>query len=117
MHHRLRYRVTVGAAASADVIDIQAQGSEADTAKFADFVRQAAAQARQRNPRVVVLAGLSTNPSGQRVTTDQLQQAVAATRSFVDGYWLDIPAVGTACPRCGTPQPEVAVPLRELLNS
>ncbi|WP_225731407.1 MULTISPECIES: hypothetical protein [unclassified Nocardia] len=106
------------AAASADVIDIQAQGSEADTAKFADFVRRAAAQARQRNPHVVVLAGLSTNPSGQRVTTDQLRQAVAATRSFVDGYWLNIPAEGTACPRCGTPRPEVAVPLlRELLNS
>ncbi|MVU77410.1 hypothetical protein GPX89_09135 [Nocardia sp. ET3-3] len=59
----------------------------------------------------MVLAGLSTNPSGQTVTADQVHAALDATRSFVDGYWLNIPQAGTACPRCGTAQPQVAVTL------
>ncbi|WP_460720288.1 hypothetical protein [Nocardia heshunensis] len=111
----LRLGISAAAAKAADVIDIQAQGSESDTTRYADFVRQAAAAAHTANPNVVVLAGLSTNPSGQTVTPDQLRAAITATRSSVDGYWLNIPKAGQACPRCGTAQPQVAVAmLRQL---
>lgn len=107
-----------GAARDADVVDIQAQGSETDIATYVSFVRAAAAQAHRANPRVVVLAGISTNPSGQKVTSTQFAAAAEAVRPFVAGFWLNVPAAGTACPRCGTPQPQVAVPfLRSLLRT
>src|SRR6516162_2196740 len=80
----LRLGIAADAARYADVFDIQAQGSECNTEVYAKFVRQAAAQARQANPRVVVLAGISTQPSGQQVTVDDILRAIAATRDFVD---------------------------------
>ena len=40
-------------------------------------------------PHIIMLAGLSTSPSGHQITTAQLLAAVAATRSIVDGYWLN----------------------------
>lgn len=113
----LRLGISAAAAKAADVIDIQAQGSEADTSRYTDFVKQAAAAARAANPKVVVLAGISTNPSGQSVTADQVGAAIDATRSFVDGYWLNVPQAGNACPRCGTAQPQVAVALLRTMNA
>ena len=112
----LRLDLAAGAARHADAIDIQAQGSEADLATYVAFVRAAAAQARTANPRVLVFAGISTNPSGQQVTAAQFAAAVHAVRRYVSGFWLNIPAGGVACPRCGTPRPQVALPLlRSLL--
>jgi hypothetical protein len=112
----LRLGLAASAARHADAVDIQAQGAEADLAKYVTFVRAAAAQARAANPRVLVFAGISTNPSGQRVTAAQFAAAVNAVRWYVSGFWLNIPAGGAACPRCGTPQPQVALPLlRSLL--
>ena len=107
----LRLGLAASAARYADVIDIQAQGSETSLSRFTAFVKAAAAQARHANPHVIVLAGLSTNPSGQHVTSAQFTSAYLAVRPDVNGYWLNIPAQGTACPRCGTPQPKVAVAL------
>src|SRR6185369_10281111 len=72
----LRLQIAADAARYADVFDIQAQGSERNTELFASFVRQAAAQARQANPNVVVLAGISTQPSGQNVTADDIVRAI-----------------------------------------
>jgi len=55
---------------------------------YAGFVAAAAAQARAANPGVVIYAGLST----QRVSSAaQLLQDYEATRTVVDGYWLNIP--------------------------
>lgn len=114
----LRLGLAASAARYANVIDIQAQGSETDLGKYAAFVRAAAAQARHANPHVVVLAGISTNPSGQKVSSAQFTAAFMAVRPFVAGFWLNVPSGGTACPRCGKPQPQVAVPLlRDLLRS
>ncbi|HEU0276407.1 MAG TPA: hypothetical protein VFQ95_01090 [Rhodanobacteraceae bacterium] len=93
----------------ADVYEVQAQGAEANGAKFSSFVHAEARQVRASNPCVLVLAGLSTNPSGQRVTAQQVYAAAQSVRGNVDGYWLNIPAGGKACPRCGVPQPQVAV--------
>src|SRR5262249_60974464 len=64
------------------------------------FARHGAEYARQVHPHVVVLAGISTQPSGQQVTADDILRAIAATRYFVDGYWFNIPAPSEYCPRC-----------------
>jgi hypothetical protein len=97
------------AARYADVFDIQAQRFERTTELYASFVRQAAAQARQANPKVVVLAGLSTQPSGQTVTADDILRAIAATRDIVDGYWFNIPAPSAFDPLCTAFRPDIAI--------
>ena len=90
-----------------DVVELQAQSLERDTRTYATFVREAAAQARAANPRVAILAGLSTNPPGAEVTSEQLAAAIRVTRGIVDGYWLNIPGRGPRCPACNPPRPDV----------
>lgn len=90
-----------------DVLELQAQSLERDTSGYATFVREAAAQARAANPRVAILAGLSTNPPGTEVTSQQLTAAIHATSGVVDGYWLNIPGRGPRCPTCNPPRPDV----------
>jgi hypothetical protein len=107
----LRLGLAASAARYADVIDIQAQGSETSISTFAPFVAAATAQARSANKNVIVLAGISTNPDGQHVTSAELTTAYNAVRADVDGYWLNIPSGGRYCPKCGIPQPQVAIPL------
>jgi hypothetical protein len=91
------------------VLDLQAQGAEADPGLFASFVADAAAQARKANPNVKVLAGISTYPSGKTVTAAAIDQAAQAVRANVDGYWLNDPAASAACPACAGPYPQVAL--------
>ncbi|HUL26093.1 MAG TPA: hypothetical protein VLW44_10040 [Streptosporangiaceae bacterium] len=90
-----------------DVIELQAQSLERETGTYAAFVGAAAAQARRANPRVTVLAGLSTNPPGAPVSSQQLTAAIRATSGFVSGYWLNIPGRGPRCPACNPPRPEI----------
>jgi hypothetical protein len=87
----LRLGIAADAARYADVFDIQAQRFESDTKRYANFVKLAATQARQANPKVSVLAGISTQPFGPRVTADDILGAIMATRDVVDGYWFNIP--------------------------
>jgi hypothetical protein len=89
----------------ADTVELQAQSLERDPAAYATFVREAAAQARVANPNVTVLAGLSTNPPGAAVDSQQLSAAIQASRADVDGYWLNIPGNGPRCPTCNTARP------------
>ncbi len=106
----------IGAMAKcADIVEIQAQGAEANLALFRWFVDAEAQQARTANPHVLVLAGISTNPDGRRVSAQQLIEAVRAVRHAVNGFWLNIPAGGRYCPRCGKPQPQVALRLLQTL--
>jgi len=105
----LRLGIAAEAARYADVVDIQAQSAELDTEVYANFVLRAAAQARQANPKVLVFAGVSTNPNGQQVTADDILRAIAATRDYVDGYWLNIPQPGEYCPRCADFRPDIAI--------
>jgi hypothetical protein len=103
-------------ARSADVIELQAQSLERNRGTYAAFVRAAAAQARAANPRVTVLAGLSTNPPGAVVSSSQLATAIRATSGIVNGYWLNIPGQGARCPTCNAPRPDVGrAALREVL--
>ena len=93
----------------ADVVELQAQSLERDTGTYAAFVQAAAAQAAFANPRISVLAGLSTNPPGAPVDSRNLTDAIRATRSMVDGYWLNIPGRGPRCPTCNPPRPDIAI--------
>lgn len=102
------------AARNADIVDIQAQGLEGSS-QYTSFVTAAAAQAKAANPDVKVLAGLSTNPAGRAISAAVLAQDAESVRGAVDGYWLNIPSSGTACPTCGTARPQVAVPWLEQL--
>jgi hypothetical protein len=93
----------------ADVIELQAQSLERDTATYAAFVRAATSQADAARPGITVLAGLSTNPPGAPVNTLHLMSVIQATRSVVDGYWLNIPRKGPRCPTCNAPRPDIAI--------
>ena len=105
----LRLGIAGDAARYADVVDIQAQRFEFDAALYGSFVRQAATQARQSNPKVIVLAGLSTEPIGKSVTAEELLKAIAATRGFVDGYWMNIPEPSEYSPVARHFRPDIAV--------
>jgi hypothetical protein len=96
------------AARYADVFDIQSQRFERDTERYANFVRAAAAQARQANPKVLVLAGVSTQPGGHEVTADDILRAIQATRDFVDGYWFNIPEPSEYSPAVTEFRPDIA---------
>jgi len=93
----------------ADIVELQAQSLERDTATYAAFVRAATAQANAARPGITVLAGLSTNPPGAPVDTQQLTSAIQATRSAVNGYWLNIPGQGPRCPTCNASRPDIAI--------
>ena len=82
----------------ADVIELQAQSLERDTSSYAAFVRAAARQARAANPQVTVLAGLSTNPPGTAVTSQQLTAVIRATSGWSAGTGSTSPAVAHAAP-------------------
>lgn len=88
----------------ADAYVVQSQGLETNLNSFTPMVTQAASQARNANPAVFVLAGLSTGPQGHNVTGEQLADAGGSTGGSVDGYWLNIPQQSAFCPEC-TPQP------------
>ena len=102
-------------AASANWVEIQAQGLERNPSRYAAYIEEALGQIRLGNASAVVYAGLSTNPSGPPVSAAELVEDVRLTSSVVSGYWLNIPSQGTACPRCGQPQPQIAIDLFESL--
>ncbi len=91
----------------ADVVELQAQSLERDQTTYESFVRQAAAQARAGRPGVSVFAGLSTNPPGAPVDSQQLTAAYQASRSAVNGYWLNVPSAGPRCPTCNASRPDI----------
>lgn len=100
----------------ADVVEIQAQSLERDTATYTAFVRSASLQASAANPGITVLAGLSTNPPGAPVDSQPLTQAIQATQSLVNGYWLNIPGRGPRCPTCNAPRPDIAIQILQTLH-
>ena len=59
--------------------------------------------------KVMVLAGVSTQPSGQIVTADDILRAIDATREFVDGYWFNIPEPSEYSPAVTEFRPDIAV--------
>ena len=69
-------------------------GGEAD---FVNFVTQAALQAKAVNPKLVITAGLSTNPR-YRPTAQILYQESVDVQHIVDGFWLNLWATPWASP-------------------
>ena len=58
-------------------------------------------------PGLTVLAGLSTNPNGRVTTAATLNTDAHNVQASADGFWLNDPKQGPACPRClpnGAPQ-------------
>ena len=84
----LRCGIQAAAARAADIVEVQAQYLETDPAAYAAFVAAAAGQAREANPNVLVLSGISTtfteNP-------DVLEAAWRSVHGVVDGHYLNVP--------------------------
>jgi hypothetical protein len=99
------------AAKYADVYEIQAQGLEANTSAYSQFVSEAVAQAKAANPNVTIFAGLSTSPDGQTVTSAELYRDVLATQGEIGGYWLNIAGPSAYSPNVTQSNPLVAVGL------
>jgi hypothetical protein len=100
----------------AQVYEIQAQGAENNPILYRTLVMDIASQVRAVNPSAIVLAGLSTNPSGRSVRVSTLLQDIRQTRHEVRGYWFNIPQSGAYCPSCGVPQTEKAVKVLEYVK-
>jgi hypothetical protein len=93
----------------ADVVGLQSQSLERSTSTYSTFVRAATAQISAARPATRVLAGLSANPSGARVDSQQLTSDVQAVQSLVHGFWINIPRPGKRCPKCNLPRPDIAI--------
>lgn len=115
-YHGFEQTGWIGAMARcADGIVIQSQVAETNTRLYRRFVLTEVRQARAANLHVWMFAGLSTNPGGRTVTPRQLLRVTMAVRSSVAGFWLNIPASGHFCPRCGIPHPRRAYRLLQTL--
>lgn len=105
----------LAADAHPDVYEIQAQRYENDTTTSTNcgcyqwFVDQAVSEAAAVAPISEILAGLSTNPSGQTTTGQTLYTDTSDTDTAVAGYWLNVPVQSNSCPSCSpTGDPDVA---------
>lgn len=100
----------------ADGFEVQSQGTEGSP-DAVSFVTAAVNAARKARPGGVILAGLSTNPDGRKVTAGQMMVVYDAARhAGATGFWLNIPEAGPSCPRCGTPQTSVGIAFLHRLN-
>jgi hypothetical protein len=83
-----RCRIQGRAARAADVVEVQAQYLEGDPLAYRRFVAAAARQARDANPGVLVLSGLSTNFATE---PSVLLRAWRSVVGVVDGHYLNVP--------------------------
>ncbi len=95
-------------------VELQSQSTERDPTQYASFVSSASQQVIAADPSATVLAGLSTNPPGGPVDISELAADVAATRSMVSGYWLNVPDPGSSCPGCGPADPALGASLLKM---
>jgi hypothetical protein len=97
----IRLGIASVSAKVADIYNIQGQSQEFVAGKYVYYIGSVAAQARQANPSVMVMAGITTNSKGSNTPTpDELYEAVISTKSIVSGYWLNIPEIGPPCTAC-----------------
>jgi hypothetical protein len=108
-----------------DGVDVQLENIEDKPDEFEQTLRTMVHQIKEArkkadlSPDVPIFVGLSTAVVNKRIPTDALvsllKQDVSRTRDFVTGYWMAIPPKDL-CPRCGEPNPEVAVKLLQSLD-
>lgn len=93
-----------------DVVDVQAQFAQSSVSAYLKASRAALEDSAAANPKAIMLSGLSTNPSAGDPTPPQLLNIAHATfPSLVQGWWLNIPNPGTACPNCRPPRPDIGI--------
>jgi hypothetical protein len=85
----LRSGIIEASVANADVYETQAQRLQRDPAAYRAFVRDTVRRARDVDPQVRVLSGLSTHP-GYAATPTMLRDAWACVRDVVDGHYLSL---------------------------
>jgi len=100
-----------------DVLDIQSQYDQTIATRYASHVLPLATAAHKANSKLIILSGLSTNPTAGIPTPNQLLNDAQAVSNQVSGFWLNIPTPGTACPKCNQPQPQIAIQFLTLLKS
>ncbi|HKU27357.1 MAG TPA: hypothetical protein VJQ54_17940, partial [Candidatus Sulfotelmatobacter sp.] len=112
-------------ATASDGIEVQVENLEDNPEEFertlVTMISQikAAREKANLNTDIPIYAGLSTGVVAKEIPTDTLvkylKEDIARTRNFVTGYWMAIPPKDL-CPRCGDPNPEVAVKLLQSLD-
>jgi hypothetical protein len=83
------------------------QQSERDPRRYIQRVRRLVAIVRRLRPHVPIVAGISSNPRGPRVSPRTLARDMRLASPYVQGFWLNVPAPGVGCPRCRRPRPAV----------
>ena len=85
----LRSGIVEVSAAGADAVETQAQTLQRDPRAYRAFVAATAGLAREVDPDVRMLSGLSTHP-GYPATRRMLLDAWASVRDVVDGHYLSL---------------------------
>ncbi len=89
-HAYLRCGLPAEAARDSDIIEVQSQVVEFSLRRFGNLLAAAGAQARAANPRVIVLAGVSTRPpSGAATFGSMVADARSAARRGC-GLWVNV---------------------------
>lgn len=82
----------IGASARlADILVIQAQSYEQDPAVYSKFVAAAVRQARRANPKILVIAGLTSTRGVTPALAASVVRCVTLTARLVNGYFLNVP--------------------------
>lgn len=81
------------------------QQSERSASAYAKVVTRATQVVHSVFPGRPVIAGLSSNPRGTKVTSRELEQAMTVVADEVQGYWLNIPKPSVSCPQCNVQDP------------
>jgi len=100
-----------------NVFDIQSQYDQSSSTTYANHVVPIAKAIKNINPNTIILSGLSTNPKAGVPTSTQLYNDANSVKSYVSGYWLNIPATPSVCRtlhdstngRCAGPQPQLGI--------
>ena len=88
----LRSGIVEVSAANADIVETQAQTLQRDPVAYRAFVEATARVAREANPSVEVISGLSTHP-GYPATVEMLTEAWGSVRDVVRGHYLSLARV------------------------
>jgi endoglucanase len=99
----LKRRIAAAAGRYSDAYVIQAQSLEQKPNRFAAFVRQAAAQARNAHPSLEILTEVRSGSGAHAPTVPMLQRDLANAGASVAGYMLVDPSAGGAQPADADP--------------
>ncbi|MDA8197692.1 MAG: hypothetical protein M0019_10875 [Actinomycetota bacterium] len=102
-------------AVGADAMVIQSQSLQSDISAFDSLLSTASAEAKQSNPNIMVLGGLSTNGRGVTPTSESLLSAYESAKNAVQGYWFNVPGQNQYCPNCPASNQSLAISFFSLI--